>query len=88
MSLSLSQYREGQFEACLASSHRALALRPDYAEAFNNVCAASNALGRYADAVAACEHALAINPDFALARNNLAIARASATKQAPPGKSK
>ena len=44
-------------------------------EAFNNICAASNSLGRYADAVAACERALAINPEFPLARNNLAVTR-------------
>jgi len=76
LTLSLAQYRAGKYEDCIESSRRAIALRPDYSEAFNNICAASNSLGRYADAVAACERALAINPEFPLARNNLAVARA------------
>ena len=59
----------------IASSRAALKLRAGYAEAFNNICAAENALGRYADAIPACERALALKPDFPLARNNLAFAR-------------
>ena len=74
---SLAEYRAGKFEDCIESSRRALQLRPNYSEAFNNMCAADNSLGRYTDAVAACERALAINPEFALARNNLASARAA-----------
>jgi Flp pilus assembly protein TadD len=80
LTLSLAQYRAGQYEDCLESSRRALELRPAYSEAFNNMCAANNALGRYADGVAACERALAINPEFQLARNNLAVARAQLAK--------
>jgi tetratricopeptide (TPR) repeat protein len=80
LTLSLTQYRAGRFEECIESSRRALQRRPNYSEAFNNMCAANNSLGRYADAVAACERALAINPEFARARNNLAAARAQLAK--------
>jgi protein O-mannosyl-transferase len=72
---SLRQYQAGAFANSIASSSEALKLRPDYAEAFNNICAAENALGRYAAGIAACERALALKPDFPLARNNLAYAR-------------
>ena len=72
---SLRQYQAGAFANSIASSNEALKLRPDYAEAFNNICAAENALGRYAAAIAACEQALVLKPDFPLARNNLADAR-------------
>ena len=53
----------------------ALELRPNYAEAWNNICAAYNKLGRYEEAAAACEQALRYKPDLELARNNLQYAR-------------
>lgn len=72
---SLRQHQAGLYAESMASSRDALKLRPDYAEAFNNICAAHNALHEYAAAIAACERALAFKPDFPLARNNLALAR-------------
>jgi hypothetical protein len=72
---SLRQYQGRFFGDSITSSREALKLRPDYAEAFNNICAAENQLGRYAEAITACERAIAIKPDFPLARNNLAYAR-------------
>ena len=72
---SLQLYREGRYEAAIAECHRALAIRPDYAEAWNNIGAALNQLGRYEEAVSACEQALRYKPDFELARNNLQYAR-------------
>jgi Flp pilus assembly protein TadD len=59
----------------IAASRAALALRPNYAEAWNNIGAAYNKLGRYDKAGAACEEALRLKPDFQLARNNLQYAR-------------
>jgi tetratricopeptide (TPR) repeat protein len=75
LTLSLAQYRAQRYDDCIASGQHALQLRPAYAEAFNNICAANNALGRYAAAAEACERAIAIKPDYPLARNNLAIAK-------------
>lgn len=80
LDLSLRQYRAAQYEDCIHSSQQALNLRPDYAEALNNICAAANAIGRYGEAVSACERALAIKPDYVLARNNLALAKANQKK--------
>lgn len=80
LTLGLAQYRAGKYEDCIESSRRALQVRPNFSEAFNNICAANNALGRYADAVAACARALAINPEFPLARSNLAVASAQLAK--------
>ena len=62
----------------------ALELRPDYAEAWNNIGAAYNKLGRYEKAAAACEQALRYKPDFELARNNLRFAQQMA--KAPANK--
>jgi Flp pilus assembly protein TadD len=50
-------------------------LKPNYAEAWNNICAAYNKLGRYQEAAVACEQALRCKPDFELTRNNLRFAQ-------------
>jgi protein O-mannosyl-transferase len=75
LALSLQRYNEGKFEESIADAQRALTLKPDYAEAFNNICAANNKLGRFEEAAKACEQALRIKPDLDLARNNLQYAR-------------
>jgi Flp pilus assembly protein TadD len=75
LALSLQKYNEGKYEESIAAAQSALSLKPDYAEAFNNICAANNKLERYDEAAKACEQALRIKPDFDLARNNLQYAR-------------
>jgi tetratricopeptide (TPR) repeat protein len=75
LALSLRLYGEERYIESIAASRRALDLRPGYAEAWNNIGAAYNKLGRYEEATAACEQALRYEPDFELARNNLQYAR-------------
>jgi tetratricopeptide (TPR) repeat protein len=75
LDLSLQDYREGRYAESIGASRDALKLRPNYAEAWNNIGAAYNKLGRYEEAVAACEQALRYKPDLELARNNLQYAR-------------
>jgi tetratricopeptide (TPR) repeat protein len=75
LELSLQYYKTGQYELCIDASRMALELRPDYAEAYNNICSAHNKLKQYRKAVEACEKALAIRPDYALASGNLNWAR-------------
>jgi len=75
LGLSLQLYREERYAESIAASRAALALRPSYAEAWNNICAAYNKLGRYDNAGAACEEALRLKSDFQLARSNLQYAR-------------
>lgn len=75
--LSLQLYRQERYAEAIAACRTAVKLRPDYAEAWNNICAANNKLGRYQDAISACDQALRYKPDFELARNNLQYARAS-----------
>lgn len=75
LDLSLQFYGEGHYVESIVASRRALDLRPGYAEAWNNVCAACNKLGRYDEAATACEQALRYEPDLELARNNLQYAR-------------
>ena len=75
LALSLQLYREEHYADAIAACRAALKLQPNYAEAWNNICAAYNKLGRYEEAAAACEEALRNKPDFELARNNLQYAR-------------
>jgi Flp pilus assembly protein TadD len=75
LALSLQLYREERYVESVVACRLALALRPDYAEAWNNMGAAYNSLGRHEEAAAACEQALRYKPDFDLARNNLQYAR-------------
>jgi tetratricopeptide (TPR) repeat protein len=74
LSLSLAHYQAQRYQDSLDASRQALRLRPMYAEAFNNLCAAENMLRRFDEAAADCRSALAIKPDFPLAGNNLAVA--------------
>jgi tetratricopeptide (TPR) repeat protein len=81
---SLEAYNAGNYRECVAASEKALAIRPGYAEAYNNMCAAYTAEGRWDEAVAACDRALELKPDFELARNNRAWATRSKAEQRQP----
>jgi Flp pilus assembly protein TadD len=78
---SLDDYRQKQYPEAVLACEQALKLRPDYAEAWNNIGAACNELGLYEKAAAALNTALLLKPDFPLARNNLNYARMMAEKQ-------
>ena len=78
LALSLQYYHEARYAESIAACRAALVLRPNYAEAWNNIGAAYNKLGRYEEAAAACGEALRLKPDFELARNNLQYARGMA----------
>lgn len=80
LNLSLQLYQQNRFAESIEASRKALALRPGYAEAWNNIGASCNKLGHYDQAAAACERALSFKPDFDLAKNNLAYAYAMANK--------
>ncbi len=58
LGMSLAQFRAGKYEDAKESSREALRLRPEYAEAYNNLCAAENATAQYSSAADACRRAL------------------------------
>jgi tetratricopeptide (TPR) repeat protein len=76
LALSLQLYREERYIESIFACRRALDLRPDYAEAWNNMGAVYNKLGRYEEAADACERALLYKPGYENARINLQYARA------------
>jgi tetratricopeptide (TPR) repeat protein len=81
LALSLERYREKRYAESIAAAQTALAVKPGYAEAWNNIGAAYNQLGQYDKAITACEQALRLKPDFELARNNLLYAQTMAKAQ-------
>jgi tetratricopeptide (TPR) repeat protein len=71
LNLSLYYYGEGKYEDCIKACEEAIKLKPNYPEAYNNICSAYNAMNRFAEGAKACEEALKLKPDFQLAKNNL-----------------
>jgi protein O-mannosyl-transferase len=71
LTLSLRYYEAKQFEKSIEASREALKLKPDFAPAYNNSCAAYNELKMWDKGIEACQEALKIDPGFQLARNNL-----------------
>ena len=61
-----------RFDEALASYDKALALKPDYADAFNNRGLALQELRRFDEALLSFERALTVKPDFADAHSPLA----------------
>jgi tetratricopeptide (TPR) repeat protein len=72
LQLSLLYHQAGKYPETIAAAGQALHLRPDYAEAYNNMAAAYEAMHMWDAAIAAAQQALRIKADFPLARNNLA----------------
>ena len=71
LSLSLTYYQNKDYQKCIDAANEALKLKPDYVEAYNNICSAENMLGNYDEGIKAGLQALKINPDYQLAKNNL-----------------
>src|SRR5262249_9654903 len=71
---SLQYYQAGEFDDCIAAAKEALKLKPDMAEAFNNMAAGYASMRMWNEAIRAAAEAVRLKPDFQLARNNLAWA--------------
>ncbi len=81
LNLSLDLYNKGQYEACISTCHKALKLKPDYANAYNNIGAAYNMLKQWDNAIEALTKAIELDPAHPNAKANLEWARAEKTKQ-------
>jgi hypothetical protein len=71
LNLSASYIHAKRYEDCIAAAKKALALRPEYADAYNNICVADNMLGRFLDGKEAGEEAVRIAPNVELFQSNL-----------------
>ncbi len=68
---SLQSYNQGDFNECIRLNKEALKIKPDFSQAWNNICASYNSMKMWKEACDACNEALKIQPDFPLAKNNL-----------------
>jgi len=75
LSKSLTYHQQGNYQKCISAAEQAIKLRPNYAEAYNNI----GSMQQWDKGIIALEKALAIKPDFQLAKNNLAWAKKQKT---------
>ena len=61
----------GQFDASVEAYNKSLAIKPDYAEAYNNMGVTLKEQDKLEEAIEAYNKALAIKPDYAEAYNNM-----------------
>ena len=82
----LAHHRAGRIGQAITRYKRALALRPDYADAHNNLGVAFVAQGRILDAISHYKRAIGLNPDHRNAHSNLgtALAFLGRTEEAIP----
>jgi Flp pilus assembly protein TadD len=71
---SYNYFVQGEYQKCIYAAEMILQTNPKSAAAYNNICSANNALGRYTAAKQACEKAQALAPGDQLVKNNLTIA--------------
>ncbi|PIP55057.1 MAG: hypothetical protein COX07_01995 [Bacteroidetes bacterium CG23_combo_of_CG06-09_8_20_14_all_32_9] len=75
LNLSLYYYEAGKYIECINACKEAIKIKPNYVEAFNNICSAYNQLKMYDKAIEACNKALKIDPNYELAKNNIKLAK-------------
>ena len=80
MQRSLAHAQANRYQECIDAAREALKLKPDYAEAYNNLGYCSGGLGKFDEAVQYLNEALRIRPDFQLAKGNLAWVQAERAK--------
>ena len=71
LNLSLAYYQAEMYYKCIEACKKSLAIKPDYALAYNNICSSLNKLGEWDKAIEAGKMALKIDPNGQLAKNNL-----------------
>ena len=69
--MGVAQNHKGDSEAAVESYKKALKIKPDYAEAYNNMGVAQNDKGDSEAAIDSYKKALKIKPDYAEAYNNI-----------------
>jgi tetratricopeptide (TPR) repeat protein len=72
--LSLGYYQKGDYAGCIRAAEKALKIKPNFAEAYNNIGSSYIALKEYNKAIPALQKAIELKPDFTIAKNNLQLA--------------
>ena len=72
INLSLHYFNTGMYAECIKACNEALAVKPGYDLAYNNLCASYNKLSEWDNAIAAAKKGLQANPKSIFLKNNLA----------------
>ncbi len=85
LALSVEYFKNRRFQDSINACNQALKLRPDLAEAYNNMATAYHALGKDDDAIEALRQAVRVRPDLEIAKGNLQLllARREENQKAP-----
>lgn len=75
VNLSLAFYNNGQFLESAMAAKAATNIQPNYANAWNNICAAYNKIGEWDSAIVAGTRAVELNAANELSKNNYAFAQ-------------
>jgi tetratricopeptide (TPR) repeat protein len=84
MNLSLERSQAKDYQGCVDAARQALKLKPDMAEAYNNIGWCSGSMGKWDEGIRNVREALRIKPDFTLASGNLAWMQAEKQKGSSP----
>jgi len=71
LALSLLYYNAGRFQQCIDACNEAIKLKPNFPQAYNNICAAYNKMQQWDKAIIAAKQGLALKPNNQLLKNNL-----------------
>jgi len=74
LNLSLMFYKQKLYMKTIDACKKAIAIKPDFALAYNNMCSAYNNLKMWDDAITTGEKAVTLDPSNQLVKNNLAFA--------------
>lgn len=74
VALSLEWYKAEEYLQCVLAAEKAVELKPDYNQGWNNICAGYNKLGEFDKAIEAGNKAVALLPNDELSINNLSFA--------------
>ena len=74
LALSFTYYLAAEYQQSIEIAQEAVKLKPDYAEAYNNIGAAYIGLKDYQKAIPFLKKSIALKADYELAKNNLKLA--------------
>ena len=69
--LGASAVQLGMSDLAIVALKKVISIKPNYADAYNNISVALQDKGELDEAIEACKKAISLNPDYAIAYNNM-----------------
>ena len=71
--LGVSSAQIGKLDEALEAYNKSIALKPDFPEAYNNMCVVLNDQGKLYEAIETCKKAISLKPNYADAFSNMGL---------------